>query len=111
MNGARAAAGKSKVSYTHLIGWAILKALEENPGLNHAYGEINGQPARTCIAINLGIAVDVAGKDGARSLKVPNIKDAGALNFKQYLTAYDDIVTRLVPINFWFRISREPPSH
>ena len=36
--------------------------------------------------VNLGIAVDVAGKDGARNLMVPNIKNAGALNFQEYLT-------------------------
>ncbi len=44
--------------------------------------------------VNIGIAVDVAGKDGARSLKVPNIKNAGALNFAQYVAAFDDIVAR-----------------
>ena len=44
--------------------------------------------------MNLGIAVDVAGKDGTRSLKVPNIKDAGSLNFAQYVAAFDDIVIR-----------------
>jgi multifunctional 2-oxoglutarate metabolism enzyme len=42
--------------------------------------------------INLGIAVDVAGKDGARNLLVPNIKNAGALNFQEYLNAFDDLV-------------------
>jgi len=46
INQHRTLVGKSKVSYTHLIGWAILKALEDFPGLNHAYGEANGQPAR-----------------------------------------------------------------
>src|SRR5260370_6258749 len=44
--------------------------------------------------VNIGIAVDVAGKDGVRSLKVPNIKNAGALNFAQYVEAFDDIVAR-----------------
>src|SRR5262249_10381259 len=55
--------------------------------------------------INLGIAVDVAGRDGARSLMVPNIKNAGDLNFQQYLTAFDDLVSRartgkLTPVDF-----------
>src|ERR1022692_2003863 len=60
INQHRTLVGKSKVSYTHLIGWAILKALEDFPGLNHAYGEANGQPARIVHPrINLGIAVDV----------------------------------------------------
>ena len=52
------------------------------PALNNAYAEKDGQPYRIVRPeINLGIAVDVAGKDGARSLMVPNIKNAGALEF------------------------------
>ncbi|MGD0365631.1 MAG: multifunctional oxoglutarate decarboxylase/oxoglutarate dehydrogenase thiamine pyrophosphate-binding subunit/dihydrolipoyllysine-residue succinyltransferase subunit, partial [Bryobacteraceae bacterium] len=106
INQHRTLVGKSKVSYTHLIGWAILKALEEYPGLNHAYGEINGQPARIVHPrINLGIAVDVAGKDGGRNLLVPNIKNAGGLDFAQYVTTFDDLVDRarkgkLAPADF-----------
>jgi 2-oxoglutarate decarboxylase len=86
---------KSKVSYTHLIGWAVVKALEQLPGLNHAYTEKDGQPYRIVRPqVNLGVAVDVAGKDGSRSLLVPNIKNAGALDFAQYLAAFDDLVAR-----------------
>ena len=44
--------------------------------------------------VNLGIAVDVAGRDGARNLMVPNIKNVGALNFQEYVTAFDDLVAR-----------------
>ncbi len=95
INQHRTLVGKSKVSYTHLIGWAILKALEEFPGLNHAYGEIDGQPVRVAPPqINLGIAVDVAGKDGNRNLVVPNIKNAGQVDFAQYVTMFDDLVDR-----------------
>ena len=95
INQHRTLVGKSKVSYTHLIGWAILKALEDFPGLNHAYGESQGQPARIVHPrINLGIAVDVPGKDGGRNLLVPNIKNAGALDFAQYVTTFDDVVDR-----------------
>ncbi len=46
INQHRTLVGQSKVSYTHLIGWAIVKALEELPGLNHAYAESDGQPFR-----------------------------------------------------------------
>ena len=84
INQHRTLVGKSKVSYTHMIGWAIVKALEDIPALNHAYAEA-GRRSRSAWCsreINLGIAVDVAGKDGARSLMVPNIKNAGALNFR-----------------------------
>jgi len=95
INQHRTLVGKSKVSYTHLLGWAILKALDDYPGINHAYGEINGQPARVAHdQINLGIAVDVAAKDGGRNLVVPNIKNAGAIDFAQYVTMFDDLVDR-----------------
>ena len=106
INQHRTLVGNGKVSYTHLIGWAIVKALETVPGINHAYAERDGLPYRVLHPkINLGIAVDVAGKDGSRSLMVPNIKDAGALNFQEYVVAFDDLVARarhakLVPADF-----------
>src|ERR1700682_4934271 len=87
LNEYRSLASKSKISFTHIIGWAVVKALESNPTLNHAYAHVNGEGNRVVHAqINLGIAVDVAGKDGVRSLKVPNIKNAGSLTFEKYLT-------------------------
>ena len=83
INQHRTLLGRGKVSYTHLIGWAIVKALPESPGLNHAYTEKDGQPFRVVRPqVNLGIAVDVAGKDGSRNLMVPNIRNASALNFQ-----------------------------
>ncbi len=95
INQHRAIAGKSKVSFTHIVGWAVVKALGDVPALNNAYSERDGQPYRLQRPqINLGIAVDVAGKDGARSLMVPNIKNAGALSFGEYLAKFDDLVTR-----------------
>ncbi len=95
INEHRALLGKSKISYTHIIGWAIVKALRSNPSLNHAYAENNGQPFRVVRdQVNIGIAVDVAGKDGSRSLKVPNIKDAASMDFAQFVTAFDDIIFR-----------------
>jgi 2-oxoglutarate dehydrogenase E1 component len=106
INQHRTLVGKSKVSYTHIIGWAVVKALEELPGINYAYAEKDGQPYRMVRPqVNLGIAVDVAGKDGARSLMVPNIKNAGTLNFQEYVSAFDDLVSRarvakLTPADF-----------
>ncbi len=87
---------KTKISYTHLVGWAIVRALQEVPALNHAYGENDkGEPVRVVRGqVNLGLAVDVAGKDGSRLLKVPNIKNAGAMSFQGFLTSFDDIVAR-----------------
>ena len=106
INQHRTLLGKNKVSFTHLIGWAIVKALEDLPGINHAYMDRDGQPYRAVRPqVNLGIAVDVGGKDGARSLMVPNIKNAGSLSFNDYLTAFDDLVARarankLAPADF-----------
>ena len=106
INQHRTLIGRSKVSYTHLLGWAVIRALEEQPGINHAYAERDGQAYRvTHKEVNLGIAVDVAGKEGARSLMVPNIKNAGGLNFQEYVTAFDDLVSRarsgkLTPADF-----------
>lgn len=87
--------GTSKVSYTHLVGWAIVKALGKVPAINNAYAEQDGQPVRRIRgAVNLGIAVDVEGKDGARALTVPSVKNANAMTFAEFLTACEDIVKR-----------------
>jgi 2-oxoglutarate dehydrogenase E1 component len=95
INQHRTLVGKSKVSYTHLIGWSIIRALEDFPNLNNAYAERNGEPYRAVRKqVNLGVAVDVAGKDGVRNLLVPNIKDAGHIDFAKYVTAFDDLVNR-----------------
>ena len=95
VNHHRTLLGKSKVSYSHFLGWAIIKALEDFPGLNHAFAVKDDQAFRVVRRqINLGIAVDVAGKNGARNLLVPNIKNAGSLDFQQYVAAFDDVVGR-----------------
>jgi 2-oxoglutarate dehydrogenase E1 component len=95
LNDYRTMVGQGKISYTHIVGWAIVKAIAANPTLNHAYAETREGAFRVVRErINIGIAVDVAGKDGSRSLKVPNIKDAGAIDFAQYVEAFDDIVAR-----------------
>jgi multifunctional 2-oxoglutarate metabolism enzyme len=84
-----------KVSYTHLIARAIIKALEKFPTLGDAYEEADGTAYRVRRPdVNLGVAVDVTRKDGTRTLLVPNIKGANRLSFSELLTAYDDIVKR-----------------
>ncbi len=95
INQYRSGLGQSKVSYTHLVAWAIVRAVDEVPALNQAYSENREGSFRiTRNHVNLGMAVDVEGKDGARSLKVPSIKNAQAMNFAQFLEAYDDLVKR-----------------
>ena len=96
INHHRTLLGKSKVSYTHLIGWAIVKSVIANPSLNHAFASnASGEIFRVVKnEINFGLAVDVPGKNGSRSLLVPNIKNAGAMSFAQYMAAFDDLVAR-----------------
>jgi 2-oxoglutarate dehydrogenase E1 component len=95
INRYRAQQGRGKLSFTHIIAWAIVKALKTNPALNHAYAENGGEAFRVVHAhVNIGLAVDIAAKDGTRSLKVPNIKNADGMTFAQFVAAYDDIVAR-----------------
>jgi 2-oxoglutarate dehydrogenase E1 component len=95
LNKHREAAGAGKVSFTHLVAWAILRALDAFPRLNDAYAELEGQPHRIQRdAVRLGIAVDVLRKDGTRTLLVPNLKDAGRMDFATFLKAFDDLVAR-----------------
>jgi 2-oxoglutarate dehydrogenase E1 component len=95
INQHRSLAGKSKVSYTHLIAYSIVKACEKVPSINTAYTEKDNQGFRIVRQhINIGVAVDVAGKDGNRSLMVPNIKKADTMSFAEFLAAYDDVVVR-----------------
>ncbi|HSQ24072.1 MAG TPA: multifunctional oxoglutarate decarboxylase/oxoglutarate dehydrogenase thiamine pyrophosphate-binding subunit/dihydrolipoyllysine-residue succinyltransferase subunit, partial [Pyrinomonadaceae bacterium] len=90
-----AEAGRGKASYTHLIAYALLRALEDFPQMNDGFDVIDEQPVRVKRAsVNLGIAIDLEKKDGTRSLLVPNIKNASSLSFSDFLKAYDDVVTR-----------------
>jgi 2-oxoglutarate dehydrogenase E1 component len=95
INRQRALQGRGKLSFTHLIAWAIVKSAKSHPALNHAFAQTGGEAFRVVHNhVNIGLAVDVAGKDGSRSLKVPNIKNADGMDFAQFVTAYDDIVAR-----------------
>ena len=86
--------GGDKVSYTHLIAFAIIRAMERVPSMKAAYREEDGQPERIDPAsTSFGLAIDVE-KRGKRSLLVPNVKDAETLTFGQFLGAYNDIVKR-----------------
>jgi len=84
-----------KVSFTHIIGYALVQALKQIPDMNVAYDVVDGKP--TLIRprhINLGLAIDLPRPDGTRQLVVPSIKGAEDLDFAQFWTAYEDIVKR-----------------
>ena len=95
INDARGAREEGKVSFTHLVAWAILQALKDFPRLNDAFDESGGAPARVRRdRIHFGLAVDVERPDGSRTLLVPNVKDAQSMNLRQFVAASDDIVSR-----------------
>ncbi len=84
---------RGKASFTHLIAFALLRALDEFPQMNDGFEVIDEQPVRVKReAVNLGIAIDLEKKDGTRSLLVPNIKNANQLRFSEFLEGYDDVV-------------------
>ena len=82
-----------KVSFTHLIAFAMIKALRQMPEMNAFFGEIEGKPAIGHPEhINLGIAIDLAKADGSRQLLVPSIKGCENLDFAQFWSAYEAVV-------------------
>jgi 2-oxoglutarate dehydrogenase E1 component len=84
-----------KVSFTHLIGYAVIRALKEHPEMNNSFAEVDGKPAVVVPEhVNLGIAIDLARPDGTRTLVVPSIKGCEGMDFRQFWQAYEDIVRR-----------------
>ncbi len=86
---------QGKISFTHLISWAILKAVKSMPVMNNAFTVIDGKPhVIKRRDVNLGLAIDIERKDGSRSLIVPNIKSADKLNFREFWSSYEDLIKR-----------------
>ena len=84
-----------KVSFTHLIAYAVVQALNKFPVMNNGFMEKDRKPHLVVRKeINLGLAIDIERKDGSRSLIVPNIKNAGELSFTEFVNKYEDIVKR-----------------
>lgn len=96
MNNHLARMRRGRISYTHLIAFAILEALREVPNMANAFVEREGKPfVRRSRSIGLGLAVDIARKDGTRSLMVPCIRNADTLDFLGFWQAYDEIVRKV----------------
>jgi len=84
-----------KISFTHIIAYAMIKAIRAMPEMNAFYGEIDGKPALGRPEhINLGIAIDLSKPDGTRQLLVPSIKGCENLDFGQFWFAYEEIVKK-----------------
>ena len=100
-----------KVSFTHLIGWAVVQALKVVPSLNSSFtealpspgtdgqGETDGRAPQPAVLrpahVNLGIAVDLERRDGSRALMVPVIKKADGLDFRGFWLAYEEMVRKV----------------
>src|SRR5690349_9408490 len=107
LNSAIQAAGKSgKISFTHLIAYAIVQAAKQQPAMAQTFAVIDGTPHRVQPdGIGLGLAVDVQRKDGSRGLVVPVIKHAEAMDFAAFYAAYETLVqkartNKLMPDDF-----------
>jgi len=105
LNGALQPRGM-KVSFTHLVAWAIVLAAKEWPPMTRHYEERDGKSYVISDGqVNLGIAVDVEKKDGSRALMVPAVKGADKLTFTEFHASYEELITktrenRLTPDDF-----------
>jgi 2-oxoglutarate decarboxylase len=85
-----------KVSFTHLIGFAVVRALDAVPAMKRAF--VEGEDGLYVVVndtVNLGLAVDVEKEGGARTLLVPNIKSAGEMDFARFWASYEDVIRRV----------------
>jgi len=84
-----------KVSFTHLIGYAIIKALRSLPSMNYSYAEVDGKPTLVKPEhVGLGLAIDVKKSNGERQLLVPSIKGAEDMDFRQFWMGYEEVVRK-----------------
>jgi 2-oxoglutarate dehydrogenase E1 component len=99
LNESLARSSGAKISFTHVIAFAMVKGLAEIPALNATFVDAvdkKGTPGvRHHEHVGLGLAVDVVKKDGTRTLLVPVIRDADTMGFRSFLLAYEDLVRRI----------------
>ena len=89
----------AKVSFTHIIGYAVVRALHDVPALNAAFVPDGGGKGKPGVIhhkhVGLGLAVDKEKSDGSRTLLVPCIKDADTLDFRSFVLAYEDLIRKI----------------
>ena len=98
INDYRSRHGLSKVSFTHIIAYAIVRAIADAvPNMRNSYTfDADGKPLLVRNPhVNVGLAVDVDKGDGTRTLVVPVLRDADTLDFAGFLVAYDDIIRKV----------------
>jgi len=89
-------AGRSKVSFTHIIAWALVRALKKYPAMNASFRRNEeGKPEHIKPKhINFGLAIDVEKKNGTRALMVPNVKMTDTMNFQEFVGGYNGLVKK-----------------
>jgi multifunctional 2-oxoglutarate metabolism enzyme len=89
----------AKVSFTHLIGYAVVRALHDVPALNAAFVDSVGDTGKPGVIhhkhVGLGLAVDQEKSDGTRTLLVPCIRDADTLDFRSFVVSYEDLIRKI----------------
>src|SRR6202165_1149155 len=83
-----------KVSYTHVIAFAVTRAIKDVPSMAVTFDRIDGNPARVARGVHFGLAVDVQRQDGSRMLVVPVIRDADRLDFAAFRDQYETLVSK-----------------
>ncbi len=95
INNQLARARGGKVSFTHLIGYALVRALAAMPDMNVGFVSVQGKPAVVAHeSVNLGLAIDLAKPDGTRQLLVPCIKGADMMDFAAFWATYEELVRK-----------------
>jgi 2-oxoglutarate dehydrogenase E1 component len=89
----------AKVSFTHIIGYAVVRALRDVPALNSAFVDDADRSGKPGVVhhkhVGLGLAVDQEKSDGTRTLLVPCIKEADTLDFRAFVLAYEDLIRKI----------------
>ena len=86
-----------RVSYTHLIAYAIVRAVADHaPAMNASFTSgADGLPRVVRHPrVGLGLAVDHERSDGTRTLLVPCLRHAEELGFRGFTDAYDELLRR-----------------
>ncbi|MGZ8734599.1 MAG: multifunctional oxoglutarate decarboxylase/oxoglutarate dehydrogenase thiamine pyrophosphate-binding subunit/dihydrolipoyllysine-residue succinyltransferase subunit, partial [Acidimicrobiia bacterium] len=96
LNNQLARSGGGKVSFTHLIAFAVVRAVGRMPALNAGFAVVDGKPAVVHHEhMNLGLAVDVKKSDDSRTLLVPTVKAADTLDFAGFFRAYEELIRKV----------------
>ena len=89
----------AKVSFTHLIGYAVVRGLIAVPALNATFVSSLDEKGTPGVIrhehVGLGLAVDVEKSDGSHTLLVPCIKGADQMDFRSFVTSYEDLVRKV----------------